>query len=108
MTLSDTAFTALADLSLHHLSDSLEALDEDGVLEVELIQGILTVEFPSGRQFVVNKHGPSRQIWLSSPLSGGLHFDYDETAKEWTLVDGRRLETLLKAEIETLLAEEES
>lgn len=107
MTITDTAFAALADISLHHLSDAIEALDEDGALDVELINGILTVEFPSGRQFVVNKHGPSQQIWLSSPLSGGLHFSYDKMAREWALPDGRRLETLLKAEIETLLSEVE-
>jgi len=107
MAISDTAFAALSDVTLGRLADSLEALDEDGLLEVELMAGTLTIELASGAQFVVNRHGPSQQIWLSSPLSGGLHFDYDESEQAWVLKDGRRLDTLLKAEVETLLAGEE-
>lgn len=106
MTITDTHFNALADLTLNRLADSLETADEDGLLELELITGMLTIEFPSGKQFVVNKHGPSQQIWLSSPLSGGLHFDYDEASQSWVVADGRRLDTLLKAEVEILLSEE--
>ncbi len=107
MAISDTAFAALADTMLNRLALSIEAYDEDAQLEIEFLNGMITVEFPSGRQFVINRHGPSRQIWLSSPLSGGLHFDYDEQQKAWVLADGRRLDTLLQAEIETLLATEE-
>ena len=107
MSLSDTAFAALSNATLNHLADMLEAFDEDGLLEVEVLSGTLTVDLPSGPQFVVNRHGPTQQIWLSSPLSGGLHFDYDEDEQAWALKDGRRLETLLKAEVETLLAGED-
>jgi frataxin len=106
MALSDTTFAALSELTLNLLAESLETQDEDGALEVELLSGTLTIAFPSGQQFVVNRHGPSHQMWLSSPLSGGLHFDYDEEAQAWVLKDGRRLDTLLKAEVETLLGEE--
>ena len=91
---------------LNRLADTMEAADEEGVLEVELVSGMLTITLPSGQQFVVNRHGPSQQIWLSSPLSGGLHFDYEENSKAWVLSDGRRLDTLLKAEIETLSGED--
>jgi frataxin len=106
MALSDTAFAALAEATLNRLADTVEALDEDGVLEVEYISGMLTIDFSTGRQFVINKHGPSKQIWMSSPLSGGLHFSYVENDQDWALADGRRLSTLLQAEIETLLAED--
>lgn len=106
MTLSDTAYTLLADAMLNRLADIAEAYDEDGLLDTELADGVLTILLPSGKQFLVNRHKPSQQIWLSSPLSGGLHFDYNEADKVWELQDGRRLDTLLKAELETLLAEE--
>ncbi len=107
MTLTDTAFAALADATLTRLERMVETLDEEGVVEVELLSGVLSIELPSGRQFVINKHASSQQIWLSSPLSGGLHFTYDDVQQVWGLADGRRLDTLLKAEIETLLADEE-
>jgi len=106
MPISAATFAALSDLTLNRLADSLESSDAEGLLEVELASGTLNITCPNGQQFVVNRHGPSQQMWLSSPLSGGLHFDYDEEAKAWTLKDGRRLETLLKAEIETLASEE--
>lgn len=106
MALSDASFALLADAMLNRLADMMEAYDEDGLLDTELADGVLTVTLPSGKQFLVNRHKPSQQLWLSSPLSGGLHFDYDETGKVWEVRDGRRLDTLLKAELETLLAED--
>ena len=106
MALTELTFAALADVTLHRLADMIEGADEDGTLDVELIAGILTVDLPSGRQFVINKHGPSQQIWLSSPFSGGLHFSYDEEGKCWKLADGTHLDTLVRADIETVLATE--
>lgn len=106
MSLSDTAYAALSNAALNRLADTLEATDEDGVLEIELLSGTLAIVLPSGQQFLVNRHTPSQQIWLSSPLSGGLRFDYDEMQQTWVLADGRQLDTLLKAELETLLGEE--
>lgn len=43
-------------------------------LEVDLEGGILTLELPDGGTYIVNKHAPSREIWLSSPRSGAWHF----------------------------------
>ena len=107
MALSDTAFDALTNVTLNRLADMLEVFDEDGLLEVDLLTGTLTVVLPSGQQFVVNRHGPSKQIWLSSPLSGGLHFSYDEDEKAWVLPGGRKLESVFRAEVETLLVSED-
>jgi iron donor protein CyaY len=106
MALSESAFLLLADASLNRLADMAEVLDDEEQLEIELSDGILTVTLPAGKQFLVNRHKPSLQLWYSSPLSGGLHFDYNEAEKAWLLEDGRRLDTLLKAEMEILLAEE--
>jgi frataxin len=102
--LSETAYHALADLTLHKLADQAERLDEG--IDAELYGGVLTLTLDSGRQFVVNKHAPTQQVWLSSPLSGGLHFAYQSEAQAFALPDGRRLETLLMAELETLLEQE--
>jgi frataxin len=106
MALSETAFITLAEAALNRLGVMVEALDEEDILEVEQASGMLTIELPSGRQFVLNRQIPTRQIWLSSPLSGGLRFDYDEGEQQWALADGRRLDTLLKADVETLLENE--
>lgn len=106
MSLSETAFITVAEATLGRLTGMVEALDSEDVLEIDQSSGMLTIELPSGKQFVLNRQIPTRQIWLSSPLSGGLRFDYDEDSMVWKLPDGRRLDTLLKADLETLLEDE--
>ena len=48
--------------------------------EVDLQGGILTVEIERVGQYLINKHGPNREIWLSSPKSGAWHFSHDPEA----------------------------
>ncbi|CAN0496665.1 unnamed protein product, partial [Phaeothamnion confervicola] len=56
--------------------------------EIELRGGILTIELEDGGQFVVNKHAPTRQIWVSSPVSGAAHYAWDEGAACWRSTRG--------------------
>ena len=106
MALSETSFVTIAEPTINRLCVMVETLDEDDILEIEQSSGMLSIETPSGKTFVINRQIPTRQIWLSSPLSGGLRFDYDEDEKIWALSDGRRLDTLLKADLETLMEDE--
>lgn len=39
-------------------------------LDVALADGVLSVASPEKGTWVLNKHGPTRQMWLSSPVSG--------------------------------------
>lgn len=61
-------------------------------LEVDLEGGILKLELPDGGTYIVNKHAPNREIWLSSPKSGAWHFSLAEAGR-WRStrpgVDGR-------------------
>ena len=57
--------------------DSLFEQIEDQLgdwLDVEMSGGILQIELPDGGAYVINKHGPNREIWVSSPKSGAWHF----------------------------------
>ena len=71
--LSESAFQDLADRLLGALEDGIGG-------DAELQAGILTVEREAGI-WIVNKHAPTRQIWLSSPLSGARHFAWH--GKAW-------------------------
>lgn len=71
--LDESTFSRLADETLGRLFEQLEEAIGD-CADVELRDGILTVDFESGARFVVNKHQPNRQIWLASPVSGAAHF----------------------------------
>ncbi len=92
-------FEQLAQKTLDAIAEKLDALDASGELELEYQNGIITIKLESGKQFIVNKHAPSKQIWLSSPISGGLHFSYNDG---WKLADGRELENTIMSEITEL------
>jgi frataxin len=67
------AFERLAATLLEQLFDRLDATLGDD-LDVDYEAGILTLKFPDGRTYLLNKHAPNREIWLSSPISGAWHF----------------------------------
>jgi frataxin len=70
-------------------------------LDVEMTGGILQFEMPDGGAYVINKHAPNREIWLSSPRSGAWHFAAGgdgawrstRGAEELTALLGRELAT---------------
>jgi len=70
--MDDREFETLASATLTRLAERLEAALDDA--DVEFREGILTVELADGRQYVLNKHAPNRELWLSSPVSGAHHF----------------------------------
>jgi frataxin len=73
--MSDSAFETLA-------NSLLAALEEGVGDDAELQGGILTVEGEAGT-WIVNKHAPTRQIWLSSPKSGARHYAFEAANGLW-------------------------
>ena len=65
---------------------------------------MLTVEANDGT-WLVNKHAPTRQIWLSSPQSGARHYAFDDGSGQWQDTrGGPELLALLSAELGVPLA----
>jgi len=90
--MDDAAFQSAADATLTGLMDKIdEALGDQ--LDIDLEAGVLTIELETGAQYLINKHGPMRQLWLSSPVSGAGHYDYDATRGAW--IDSRSGENLI-------------
>lgn len=75
--MTHSAFETLADSLLATLEEALA----DHV-DAELQGGILTVEGDEGT-WIVNKHAPTQQVWLSSPVSGARHYAFDAGAGQW-------------------------
>src|SRR5262245_40780782 len=75
--MSESAFERLADSLLAALE---EAIGEQA--DAELQGGILTVDGDHGT-WVVNKHAPTQQVWLSSPKSGARHYAFDAGSGLW-------------------------
>lgn len=75
MSAAESQFAAAADQLLNHLADTIDDVLGDEV-DAELQAGILTLSLEAGGQYVINKHAPNRQIWMSSPVSGATHYDF--------------------------------
>lgn len=66
--LSQQAFTTLDSL--------VEAFEKLDTIEVDYDGKILQICLPDGKQYLINFHGPSNQLWVSSPFSGAHHFEH--------------------------------
>eukprot|EP00955_Chlamydomonas_euryale_P000194 2077-Chlamydomonas_euryale.AAC.9 len=103
--LNEEQYQKEADTLLDMLHDAFEEYIEDLGLDggdVEYSQGVLTVKVGGGHgTFVLNKQTPNRQIWLSSPVSGPLRFDWH--GGKWVYRrDHRELLPQLEAELKGL------
>lgn len=95
-------FSEHAEDTLQTIADVLEEADNEYALEIDLIDGTLTIELPDAKQYVISKHEASEQIWLSSPISGGSHFSYDEEDDIWISSDSSELYEVLSEEFKEL------
>ena len=100
--MDDSGFMKLADDTLASLMHNIEDVLGDRA-DIDLQDGILTVDLDEGGRYVVNKHLPNRQIWLSSPFSGAAHFAYDPQRGWAATRGGDTLHALLEQEIATLI-----
>ncbi len=100
MSLTESDFSRLADEALEEISLAIETRLDDRV-EVELQEGVLTLDMEDGGRYHINKHAPNRQIWLSSPKSGAWHFASAAPGEPWvsTRDAGTTLGELLRDEI---------
>jgi frataxin len=79
--MDESAFETKASHLLRDLAAYFENRLPDA--EVDFEGGVLTVELEDGRQYVLNKHSPTKQVWLASPVSGASHYVFDETSALW-------------------------
>lgn len=93
-------FEGIATRLLERFADHLEQALAD-VAEVDYEGGILNLTLDSGGTYVINKHAPTQQIWLSSPHSGAWHFALDASSGAWRDTrQGRDLIDLLAGELQ--------
>lgn len=98
MSLDESRFATLADETLERFSDAIDDALGDRI-DVDLHAGILTLALPGGGQYIINKHAPNREIWMSSPASGATHFGYGDGRWVSTRDAAQVLETMLAAEL---------
>ena len=73
--------------------------EENKIMEAEIDEeaGVMQINCSEG-SYVINKQPPTKQIWLSSPISGPKRFDYHNN--QWiSLRDNIKLSELLQEEM---------
>jgi frataxin len=98
MSLDESRFSTLANQTLERIGDAIDDALGDQI-DVDLQGGILTLALPGGGQYIVNKHAPNREIWLSSPVCGAVHFGYADGRWVSTREPRVVLEEVLAAEL---------
>lgn len=75
-----SVFTKLASTEITSIYDLIEAKMPD--IDIDLISDVLHISTDKG-DYVINQHSPTKQIWLSSPISNAGYFNYIPETKEW-------------------------
>ena len=106
--LLDKDFHRHADLSLGDLYGKLEEVVEAaGIPEADLeySQGVLTLELGTHGTYVINKQSPNKQLWMSSPVSGPVRYDWQDGIWQYKH-DGHQLHSRLQNELRTSLKQD--
>ncbi|MEJ2644105.1 MAG: iron donor protein CyaY [Gammaproteobacteria bacterium] len=80
--MAELSFAVRASQVLEQIMERIENHDALEDVDVDLVDGVLKVEFDDGGQIVINRQEPLEQIWVASPL-GPAHFGFDGGRGEW-------------------------
>ncbi|MEK6734055.1 MAG: frataxin domain-containing protein [Pseudomonadota bacterium] len=89
-------FTKLASEEIRTIYDIVEKSLLNG--DCDLINEVLYIYTDKG-DYVINQHGPTSQIWLSSPISNAGYFNYDPKTKEWLDKNNKSLRKRLEEDL---------
>uniref|UniRef100_A0A0G4HTH9 Uncharacterized protein n=1 Tax=Chromera velia CCMP2878 TaxID=1169474 RepID=A0A0G4HTH9_9ALVE len=84
------------------LHDSLEEAEVEELEDLELREGVLTIDLGRLGIFVINKHFLTQQLWYSSPVSGAQYFDFSSNPKWMSQTLKQDLFTVLSTELSQL------
>lgn len=97
-----SCFHERADELLEALQDAIEEANTENEVQTDLIDGVLTVTLKRDGEFVLNKHEPTCQIWMSSPESGSSKYKYNEDDDEWYNSAGESFKEKISEELAQL------
>jgi len=74
-------YDKIADAELHALDKALGEVDPDE-LDVELSQGVLTLELADGEKVIINSHRAAGEIWMAA-FRKAWHFGPVQEGGKW-------------------------
>lgn len=102
--LPEGEFARLADATLLSLEAAVAPLEDHApAFDLSNANGVLTVKLNDKQTYVLNKQGPNRQIWWSSPLTGPRRYGWHAGSRRWRNTrDGHDMLTALTLELHKL------
>lgn len=100
--MSNADFIEKAEELLQHILTAIEEADSNFELDVDSTGDSISIEFQDGSTLLINTHTSTDEIWVSSPISGGSHFSYDENEEIWKDSSDTDLLELVTQELEEL------
>lgn len=91
--MAELSFSVQAGEMLETIVEQLEAVPACDDLDMDIVDGVLKIEFEDGGQIIVNRQEPVRQLWVASPL-GPAHFSFDADRGAW--IDDKTGATLME------------
>jgi CyaY protein len=73
--MTESEFNELADAVFKRIEQTIDASATD--IECNLNGPVLELEFENDSKIIINRHGPSQEIWLAAK-SGGFHYAMQE------------------------------
>ena len=92
--MSPPSFVLRAEQDLEQLMEQMEAFEALDDVDMDLVDGILTLSFPDNSKLIINRQEPLKQLWLASP-EGPAHFNLGELTLQWN--DSKTGEGLLES-----------
>ena len=88
----EMSYSIRASQMLETILEQLEAESACDDLDLDIVDGVLTVAFKDGAHVIINRQEPLQQIWVASPL-GPAHFSFAADRGVW--VDDKTGATLM-------------
>ena len=73
--MDNTTYLNLAEKAFEQIIELIESINDD--VEYEINGNILSLEFESGYEIIINKQEAMKEIWLAS-TKGGFHFTFTD------------------------------
>lgn len=90
--MAEVSFPLRASQMLENILEQLEAESACDDLDMDIVDGVLKIEFEDGGQIIINRQEPLQQLWVASPL-GPAHFSFDAGRGAW--IDDKNGATLM-------------
>ena len=100
--MDESHYLLLADEALERAATWLEDYDPDDV-DFSTTDGVVTIEFPCGARYVLNRQRAAHQIWFAAGVKA-WHYNWNEAEATWNCAkDGHELFDNMRRHIEAKL-----